>query len=197
MKRASLKRTPFKSTAPGGLRLAATSSRICEVCKAKPTFNSMASVCGQRCAIKKGKLDKAAAKKDLARRKEALKSRSEWLADTQREFNAYVRKRDEQDPCISCGNTREKSKYNAGHYLSVGAHPELRFHEDNCHKQCEYCNTYLSGNIAAYRPQLIAKIGIERVEWLEGPHEAAKYTIDDAKAIRATYKQKLKDLNNG
>lgn len=189
-----LQRTGFKTIAPGLLRLAANQGRMCDVCKVNPTNNAMASVCSPKCAIKKGKLDKAVAKKEVAKRKEALKSRSEWLAETQSAFNAYIRKRDEQDPCISCGNTREKSKYNAGHYLSVGAHPELRFHEDNCHKQCEYCNTHLSGNIAAYRPQLIAKIGTERVEWLEGPHEAAKYTIDEAKAIRSTYKQKLKEL---
>jgi len=35
---------------------------------------------------------------------------------------------------------------------------------------------------------------MERVEWLEGPHEPKKYTIEDAKEIKKLYKQKLKLL---
>ena len=51
-----------------------------------------------------------------------------------------------------------------------------------------------SGNIGPYRIALIAKIGQERVDWLEGPHEPAKYTIDDLKAIHAKYKQLNKEI---
>jgi hypothetical protein len=32
------------------------------------------------------------------------------------------------------------------------------------------------------------------VEWLEGPHEPKKYTIEDLKSIKETYRQKLKAL---
>lgn len=45
-----------------------------------------------------------------------------------------------------------------------------------------------------YRVNLINRIGLERVESLEGPHDPAKYTIDDLKAIKATYKAKLREL---
>jgi len=44
---------------------------------------------------------------------------------------------------------------------------------------------------------LIEKIGLERVEWLEGPHEPKKYTIDELKGIRDLYRRKLKELKNG
>lgn len=80
------------------------------------------------------------------------------------------------------------------HYLSRGSHPELRFNEDNCHKQLKSCNGGSSkyarkGRTVAegYRARLIEKIGLERVEALEGPHEARRYSIEDLKAIKARY----------
>jgi hypothetical protein len=83
---------------------------------------------------------------------------------------------------------------NAGHFLSVGAAPHLRFNEQNVHLQCEKCNSYLSGNIAKYRPRLIAKIGLEAVEALESNNTPAKWSIDELKRIKAQYVAKLKEL---
>jgi len=124
-----------------------------------------------------------------------IKKRSEWLADAQKAFNAYVRKRDEGQNCISC-QTSSGCKVNAGHYRSTAAAPELRFNEDNCHLQCEKCNTYLSGNIGPYRINLIKKIGLFRVEQLEGPHEPIKLTIPQIQDIERKYKSKLKELQH-
>lgn len=45
-----------------------------------------------------------------------------------------------------------------------------------------------------YRRHLIEKIGLEKVEWLEGPHEAKHYSIDEIKQLIATYKAKCKEL---
>lgn len=153
------------------------------------------------CAIAAGRARKAkeaakqakAERREIRARKEALKSKSKWASDAQAAFNAFIRERDKGQPCISSG--RFTGKMNAGHYLSRGAHPELRYHEDNCHLQSEKDNSYLSGNQAEYRTRLIAKIGLQRVEWLEGPHEPKRYTIDDLKAIRDTYRAKLKELS--
>lgn len=113
--------------------------------------------------------------------------------EAEKAFNAYIRERDKDDPCISCQRQHE-GQYHAGHYKSKGAHPELRFEELNCHKQCSACNNYLSGNISNYRPNLINKIGQERVEWLEQEHKAKKYTCDELKKIELKYKGKLKKL---
>jgi hypothetical protein len=79
-------------------------------------------------------------------------------------FNASIRERDKDLPCISCG------KYNqlqAGHFYSAGHHELLRFEQDNVHGQCIKCNCDLSGNLIKYREGLIKKIGIERVERLD------------------------------
>lgn len=124
-------------------------------------------------------------------RKQALRPRSWYMKEAQKWFNKFIRLRDSQEPCISCGRHHE-GQYHAGHYRSVGAAPELRFEELNCHKQCAPCNNHLSGNIVNYRPALIKKIGMKNVEWLEGVHSPKNYTIEDLKQIIETYKNKCK-----
>lgn len=144
----------------------------------------------------KAKAIKTAAKEDRAetkRRKEKLKDRQEWAKDAQTAFNAFIRSRDEGQPCISCGR-HHQGQYHAGHYLSVGARPELRYTEINVHRQCAPCNNHLSGNAILFRIGLIKKIGVEAVEWLEGPHELPKWTIDDYKSIRDEYREKKKSI---
>jgi len=135
---------------------------------------------------------KNAAKRDRERRME-VKPVSYWMKRAQTAFNAWVRARDDGQPCISCGRVHQGQNH-AGHYRPAGSNPELRFEPDNCHLQCAPCNSHLSGNLTAYRPALIAKIGLERVERLEGPHEPKRYRKEDYQAIEADYKAKLKEL---
>jgi len=122
-----------------------------------------------------------------------MKDRSVALRAARKEFNAYIRLRDKDEPCISCGR-HHQGQYHAGHYKTKGAHPELEFNELNIAKQCAPCNNHLSGNIVNYRIRLIDKIGLDKVEWLEGAHEPKKYTVDELWAIRDEYKEKLKEL---
>lgn len=42
--------------------------------------------------------------------------------------------------------------------------------------------------------RLVKRIGADQVEWLEGPHKPQRLTIEDLQAIKALYRQKLKDL---
>ena len=161
----------------------------------------MQSVCSVACAMvmaawRREKEAKAAAVQERKTTRQALlrlKPRAKWLKETQAAFNAFIRERDKWLPCISCGR-HHAGQYHAGHYLSTGARPELRFSEYNCHKQCQPCNMYLSGNLLHYREALISKIGYAEVQRLEGPHEAAKWTIDDLQALKAHYVAKLKEL---
>ena len=137
---------------------------------------------------------KNAAKRDRERKME-VKPLSYWMKRAQSAFNAWVRARDAGQPCISCGRIHQGQNH-AGHYRPAGSNPELRFEPDNCHLQCSPCNSHLSGNLTAYRPALIAKIGLELVEWLEGPHEPKRYRKEDYQAIEAEYKAKLKELKS-
>lgn len=177
--------------------------RKCPNCKAPATLRiNLKLFCSIDCAVSWSKLqaDKSKAKKqkefnaETRQRKQKLKTRQEWLKDAQTVFNKFIRLRDEGIACISCGRN-SGAKMNAGHYLSVGAHPELRFNEFNVHLQCEHCNSYKSGNQAQYRPRLIEKIGLQQVEMLEGPHEPLKLTIEDIKELIAEYKAKIKHFS--
>ena len=159
------------------------------------------AVCSPACAILDAPKNQEKARKSLAQverreikvRKEKLKSRADHLKDTQQAFNAWVRERDAELPCISCGR-HHQGKYDAGHYRTVGSNPALRFEPLNCHRQCSPCNTQLSGNIVNYRIALVKRIGAEAVDWLEGPHEAKKYTVEELKAMTADYRAKTREL---
>lgn len=162
------------------------------------------AVCSPACAIIDAPRNQAKARKALAQverreikiRKEALKSRSDHMKDTQQAFNEWVRNRDAALPCVSCGRHHE-GKYDAGHYRTVGSNPALRFEPMNCHRQCSPCNTQLSGNIVNYRIELVRRIGITNVEWLEGPHEPQKYTVEELKALTAKYRALTRELRKG
>lgn len=171
--------------------------KACAICQGDfYPLKSTERVCSIDCAIEFAQQKKEKRRKQeirALRREFNRRDRGYQMKHAQIAFNAYIRARDAGNGCISCGKN-SGAKMNAGHYLSTGAHPELRFAESNCHLQCEWCNSYLSGNIARYRINLIEKIGLEKVEWLEGPHEPAKLSIDDIIAIKEKYREKLKGL---
>ncbi len=143
---------------------------------------------------RKAKEKTEARRKDMEKLK-SLKTRSEWLKDLQVVFNKYIRLRDEHLPCVSCGRFHQ-GQWHAGHYLSVGAHPELRFNELNVWRQCQPCNAHLSGNQINYRKELVKRIGAEEVEKLEGKHEPLKLTIPEIQELIAKYKAKVKELTH-
>tara|TARA_R110002167_G_scaffold106599_6_gene273246 strand:+ start:5408 stop:5830 length:423 start_codon:yes stop_codon:yes gene_type:complete len=130
--------------------------------------------------------------KDVKERKEKLKTTSDYLKEVQVIFNKWIRLRDAGDVCISCQKTAKKE--NAGHYRSVGSCPNLRFEPLNVHLQCEYCNTYQHGNLIPYRQNLIKKIGISSVEWLESNHEPKHYSKSDLIELKEKYRKLIKEL---
>lgn len=164
--------------------------------------NSMQIVCSPRCGLefaekqrntreaKLAKLDRAQHRE----RKEAIKTRADYVKDAQAAFNAWIRERDKGQPCISCGTTANV-QYCAGHYRTTAAAPELRFHPLNVHLQCNRnCNMGKSGNIVEYRKRLVEKIGADMVEWLEGHHDPKRYTVEDLKRIAREYRAKVREL---
>lgn len=173
--------------------------RPCPVCRngfvpARP----LQSICSPRCAVKKVKQGKDEERAKVKTRKEALKTRGEWMKEAQQAFNEFIRERDRQagHPCISSGRPLDWSgnQVDAGHYRSTGAAPHLRFNEDNCHAQSKHDNQWLSGNAVDYRIRLIARIGIARVEALEADNEVRKFNADQLREIRDTYRAKTKAL---
>lgn len=182
--------------------LKSVKEKKCRECGGKftPTMTTQ-SVCGPACAIAqaKKKVSKEKAKKQSSERKESrarvesVQPLSYYHKKAQAAFNGFIRARDAGQSCISCGRNTG-AKMNAGHYRTVGASKETRYDEDNCHLQCEHCNSYLSGNIGEYRPRLIEKIGQDRFDKLMGAHPAKKWTREQLEELAAKYRQKARDL---
>lgn len=159
------------------------------------------AVCSPACAIldapkNQEKARKALAdvgRKELRAAKEKVKPRAKYMKEAQTAFNAWIRSRDAGLSCVSCGR-HHNGQWHAGHYRTVGGNPELRFEPLNVWRQCAPCNNHKSGDIVNYRIELVRRIGAELVEWLEGPHETKRYTIEDLKAITAEYRAKTREL---
>ena len=187
------------------LQTKAPKPKACAVCKTQFTPRLMAAkVCSPMCGLtkaradreKKQKLAETQDKRETKARLEKLKSRVTWAKEAQAAFNAWVRARDAGNACISCGRHHQGQNH-AGHYLSVGARPELRYEPLNVWLQCAPCNTHLSGNAVLYRKSLLSKIGADKLDWLEGPHPTRHYTTDDLKAIKADYTARVRKLQKG
>ena len=193
----------------------------CKFCKqpARQKFG-LNYFCDTECAYKQARATQAKkvskdASEQRKRDREWLannKSRSDLIAEAQKWFNKFIRLRDAEENCISCDMpeweivagtpiSQVGGIWDAGHYLSRGAYPELRFDESNCHKQCKRCNGG-SGRFAAknktvtqrYRENLILKIGQADVDRIEGPQQPLKLTIAEIQALIAEYKVKVKAL---
>ena len=150
--------------------------------------------CSPRCAYQSVQARKHKAfKAETVRMKRKLleNDKAHWIKKAQTAFNAYIRARDADKPCISC-QRHHSGQYHAGHFRSIGACAALRFCEMQVRKQCAPCNNNLSGNITNYRINLVALIGVELVEAIENYNEVRRFTVDDLKAIEKTYKAKLK-----
>ena len=196
----------------------ATATKLCVNCKERSRNEDMKQApnkqwfCNSKCMSeycfsKMNKNKVKASDKAHAQRKRKFNDndRRIRLPSAQKSFNAFIRERDKLLPCVSCGDFVFKSSiggtYDCGHYKTVGGFPELRFEELNAHKQCKKCNGG-AGNFSKkdttvskeYRINLIKKIGLDKVEWIEGPHEPKKYTCADLKEIELKYKQKIKEL---
>ena len=136
---------------------------------------------------------KAAERKQDRAKLAALKSRATLVKEAQVAFNAWCRARDAKQPCVSCDATGA-GQWDAGHYRSTGARPDLRFDEANVHKQCSVCNQHLSGNTVPYRQELIRRIGLAEVERLEGPASPDKLSREEIIALGREYRARTRKL---
>lgn len=152
----------------------------------------------ERAAAKQARAAAKVERAETRRRKEAIKTIPELIKEAQHAFNAYIRERDKEQPCICCGKPLGEGDvggaFDAGHYRSIGSASHLRFNEHNCHAQRKQCNRYGAGRAVDYRIGLIGRIGLEAVEALEAQNVPNKWTREELIAIRDTYKQKLKEM---
>lgn len=124
-----------------------------------------------------------------------VKSLSVLLKELQELFNAHIRHRDKGLGCIYCGEQCRGNSLHwptAAHYLPVSTAGGLRFDTDNVHLGGASCND--KDDRVAYRANLVAKIGLERVELLEArQHTLYKMTKFEVMEKIALFKK----LNRG
>lgn len=174
-------------------------AKPCEICERVFVPERMGQVvCRPACAMKKVRQAKVEERAKVRTRKEAAKRLPDLIAEAQAAFNAFIRARDEGQPCICCGKPFEPMKpggsIDAGHFRSRGAAGHLRFNEDNCFAQRKNCNRPGGTTYAAFRAGVVARIGEARVTALEADNTPHKWTHDELRGIRDTYRAKLKEL---
>ena len=175
--------------------------RTCKICKKKfePTYSKVQITCSFECAIEYTKRQKEKAwKKEKKERKEKLKTWSDYYQETLKVFNQYIRERDKDKPCISCGKEPGTYKITSGHYYPQGQYRGIAMHEDNAHGQCWYdCNKNKHGNLSEYRHGLISRIGKTRVEALDAlRNEINKPSIPELIELKVKLKDKIKKLRD-
>jgi len=130
------------------------------------------------------------------RLKEELKTTSDYIKEAQKWVNRFVRLRDKDKGCISCG-TPLIGKYDAGHFFSAGGHGSIRLNPLNIHAQCVYCNQFEHGNLYNYHKELLNRIGSEAFEKLEKQSKGIhKHEKEELKQIIKEYKKKCKEIEN-
>lgn len=120
------------------------------------------------------------------------------LGSTKQACHAYIRKRDEGKPCISCG-AKWNPDFQAGHFEKAELYSSLRFEECNINGQCRICNLHLDGNYKGYTEGFIKKYGAKafvdfgKLVVLDKQSDF-KWDREELKRTRTYYKNKLKEL---
>ena len=185
-------------------------NRRCSNCRKKCSSenilsSSLRAFCSMECLMsftrsEKGKkVVKKAIESEYRQKKanvrEKHKTRSQWLAEAQSAFNKYVRWRDRDEPCISCGSFPDDKyggNFDAGHFRSRGSAPHLSYCLWNVHKQCVKCNRFRSGAVNEYRAALIQKIGKTKVEYIETTQSGPERDIKYAQRVKSIFTRLLK-----
>ena len=152
-------------------------TRICKPCKSFLRLKKQGEM--QQRSIERLKTKK--------QKKKVVMSIANLKKKVQRVFNKWIRKRDADLLCISCHKYADK--YDAGHYVAQGSSGVLRYNEDNVNKQCSNnCNRFKHGNLIEYRINLIKKIGIRRLEYLEEHrNDIKKWTREELNELLVKY----------
>lgn len=171
-------------------------------------FCSIAHLVEHENKKKRSRIEKAerkAHREKLAKVRQGTK-KDRSLGHAQNAVNRYIRLRDAGKPCISCGESLplDISEFDAGHYRSRAAAPELRFDDRNVHGEHAECNRGARNSYSkirmsetkqqAYEKNLRQRLGDNVVEWLNGPHEPKRYRREELLYLGKVYRRLCKWL---
>lgn len=120
------------------------------------------------------------------------------LMNTKNACHKYIRERDRNKPCISCGIPFLED-FQAGHFYKAELFSNLKFDEKNISGQCRLCNLRKEGNESGYRSGIIQRYGLDHLNYLDEKAKAYKkndYHWDrvELEEIRKYYQEKIKEL---
>lgn len=168
-------------------------AKACRWCNEQFTpRTSLQVVCGFVCALKYSNEKNVEIK--IKGFKENLKTLSQYETEARTVFQQYIRQRDKDEVCISCG-TNNSVQWDSGHYYNANQFSGLIFDENNCHKQCVTCNRHRHGNLIEYRKGLVQRYGAKfmiMLDELSDEKRNYKYTKDELEGIKKRYKSRLK-----
>ena len=112
-------------------------------------------------------------------------------------FNEFIRLRDKDTLCISCGR---EPVVHAGHYFPTSSYPQpsMRFFEMNVHGQGISCNFFQEGNRQGYREGLIKRYGedILRILDVKRSIKASPWHYFEYLAMIDVYEKKVAQAKN-
>lgn len=157
----------------------------------------MQNVCGLQCALERSRAKGLESRKREGQRlqrsrKEAAKTITDYHKTAQQQYNRWVKYRDWEKPCISCGQPHDIGARHCSHYRSRAAASSLRYHWANTNMSCAQCNSYKSGNVVPYRVSLVRKYGEDIVQRLENNNGTRKWTKEELQRIAKVYRRKAK-----
>lgn len=128
--------------------------------------------------IKAEKVRQVKEKRETKKALEKFKTPTQWEEECRKIVQEIARLRDRHDGCISCHvGPNYGGRWNGSHFRPAGNNAAVQFHLWNIHKACAQCNLFKGGNISAYRPRLVEKIGADRVAWLESQNQPVKTNV--------------------
>lgn len=178
----------------------------CAWCKKpfSPSYKTTEKVCSVSCGIDWAKNDIKEKNAKLERAetkilKAGLLTHKDWLGILQVKINIIARTIDTEFSCIS--SRRTKGQMHAGHFLTVGAHPNVRFHLFNIWKQTSRDNTYNGGNVTEYLFNLYRLFGNDFVNneilKLDEKYPVTKLSVPEIKEAIEKCKEILKRQKAG
>lgn len=130
--------------------------------------------------------------------RESMKSISRLIQEAREPFQKWIRFRDANEPCISCGTTKAEI-WDGSHFFKAEIYTGLIFNEVNVNKSCERCNRFLGGNESGYRLGLVKKYGEKVVKELEEASNHLreyKFSREELKQIKQKYQRLLRDIKS-
>lgn len=127
-----------------------------------------------------------------------MKKEQITIQKVQDKCNEFIRLRDKDKPCISCGQFK---LLQAGHFYAVSGYAGLRFDEVNINGECMRCNCFDGSHLITYRDNLVERIGQAEFKALQERASnykkfGKKFSKSELLEIYNYYCEKIKQLKN-